>query len=214
MAEFKNYGRDGNQSDLRQADSEKSFGAPAQNPITESVGVKIGDSIGGATKAKKKAGRLPVIVDIITGILLLVVVIGIFVGAYYLFRYYADDYEGVDVEYTFICVSEEAGEINYRTLRNKELYLDTADNTLYFGDVVSAELYDLQNEAGEMMLVVVVEANVKYKSGEGYTVNDCKIAVGSEYTLRSGNVEISGTIVELVPANAKATARNAVGGGN
>lgn len=198
MAELKNHGSD-DRSELKRADAEKSFAQPTPNPLADGVSVKLGDSIATSPRAKKKAGRLPLIVDIITGVLLVAIVVGISVGAVYLFRYYADDYEGVDVEYTFICVSDDIEDFNSRALRNKGIFLDTEDNTLYFGDVVSAEMYDLQNEAGENMLVVVVQANVKYKDGVGYTVNGQRIAVGSEYLLRCESMLIDGTIVELEP---------------
>ena len=203
MAELKNYGSNGEKGGLKHADAEKSYTSPTPNSILDGVSVKLGDSIGSSVRAKKDEKRIPVLVDIITGLLLLAIVVGIAVGAVYLFRYYTDDYEGVSVEYTYICISDDLEEMHGRSLRNKSLYLDTEDNTLYFGNVVSAELYDLGNESGEKMLVVVVNANLKFKDDEGYSVNDQRIAVGSEYTLRSEDVVVNGTIVELKPLGAK-----------
>lgn len=203
MAELKNYGSDGNRGGLKHADAEKSYTSPTPNPMPDGVGVKLGDSIGSSARAKKKEGRVPVIIDIITGVVLLAVVVAISFGAVSLFRYYTDDYEGVSVEYTYICIAEDLEEMHSRALRNKSLYCDTDDNTLYFGNVVSAELYDLDNDSNEKMLVVVVHANLKFKDDEGYFVNDEKIAVGSEYQLRSENVVVDGTIVELKPLNSK-----------
>jgi hypothetical protein len=203
MAELKNYGSNGDKGGLKHADAEKSYTSPAQNSILDGVNVKLGDSIGSSVRVKKKERHVPVIVDVITGLLLIAVVIGIAVGAVYLFRYYTNDYEGVNVEYTFVCIADDLEEMHSRSLRNKSLYLDTEDNTLYFGNVVSAELYDLGNESGEKMLVVVVNANLKFKDDEGYSVNDQRIAVGSEYTLRSENVVVNGTIVELKQLDAK-----------
>lgn len=206
MADFKNFTPNGNKTDLRSADAEKSFGTPVQNPITEAAGIKLGDSIGSNANGSKKASKVPIIVDLIAGILMLAIIVGIAMGAYYLFRYYADDYEGVDVEYTFICISENTGEINSRALRNKGLYLDTEDNALYFGEVKSAEIYSLGEDTEEEMLVVIVNVNVKYKDGEGYTVNNCRLAVGSDYVLRSESIELSGTVVEISKVNAKTKA--------
>jgi hypothetical protein len=203
MAELKNYGSNGDKGGLKHADAEKSYTSPAPNSILDGVNVKLGDSIGSSVRVKKKERHVPVIVDVITGLLLIAVVIGIAVGAVYLFRYYTNDYEGVNVEYTFVCIADDLEEMHSRSLRNKSLYLDTEDNTLYFGNVVSAELYDLGNESGEKMLVVVVNANLKFKDDEGYSVNDQRIAVGSEYTLRSENVVVNGTIVELKQLDTK-----------
>ena len=193
MAELKNYGSNGEKGGLKHADAEKSYTSPIPNSILDGVSVKLGDSIGSSVRAKKDEKRIPVLVDIITGLLLLAIVVGIAVGAVYLFRYYTDDYEGVSVEYTYICISDDLEEMHGRSLRNKSLYLDTEDNTLYFGNV----------ESGEKMLVVVVNANLKFKDDEGYSVNDQRIAVGSEYTLRSEDVVVNGTIVELKPLGAK-----------
>ena len=73
--------------------------------------------------------------------------------------------------------------------------MDTEDNTLYFGKIASVDL--IENAEGENTLLLTVRATVKYKKGTGYSVGDNRIAVGSEYTLRSENISIEGTVIEL-----------------
>lgn len=182
-----------NRKDLKSADGEKSFVNP-QNIIIESVGVRIGGlgSAKGARLSVKK--RLPVYVDIVIGILILAIFAGIVAGAYFLFRYYTDDYEGIELEYVFISPCVESAD-DYRTIKNKELYCDVDGSTLYFGKV--SEFDVINTVDGERYLVLTVNVDVKYKSGEGYTVGECKIAVGSEYSLRVDGRVIKGTVVEL-----------------
>ncbi len=182
-----------NRNDLKRADAEKSFGG-SQNVVIESVGARIG-SFGSARSARLSVKRrLPIFVDIIIGIMILALFAGIMAGAYFLFRYYTDDYEGIELEYIFVspCVEDEDA---FRTMRNKELYYDVDGNTLYFGKVTEVGVVG-STDAGRY-LVLKVNASVKYKSGEGYTVGDCKIAVGSEYSLRIDGRVVEGTVVEL-----------------
>lgn len=186
-----------NKNDLKSADSEKAFGTSGQNSMTE-VGVKLGEALGASSAKSKRRKRLPLVLDIVAAILLIAIVAGVAVGAFQLFRFYTDDYEGVEVEYTFILVSERVWEMNYRALRNKGLYLDTEDNTVYFGSVVASEITALEDDPGVGMLTLTVRANVKYKSGEGYSIEGHRIAVGSEYRLRSETLTIDGAIVELI----------------
>jgi len=182
-----------NRNDLKSADGEKSFGG-SQNVIVESVGARIGGGVSARNARLSVKRRLPVFVDIIIGAVILAIFAGIVAGAYFLFRYYTDDYEGIDIEYVFIspCTEDEDA---FRTMRNKELYYDVDGNTLYFGKATSVEVIDTVDL--ERYLVLTVKAGVKYKPGEGYTVGDCKIAAGSEYALRIDGRIIQGTVVEL-----------------
>lgn len=193
MPEYKNYDQGESLRNLKSADAEKSFGSSA-TPQVESLSAKMNE----LTKPSRFSARrrLPVIVDIIIGILMLAIAAGIIVGAVFLFQYYTDDYESIELTYTFISPCEEDLQ-SYRTMRNKELYREENGNTLYFGKVTSVEVLKEGSPDGSNLLVVEVEANVKYKKGEGYSVGDCRIAVGSEYTLRSEYRLITGTIVEL-----------------
>ena len=185
-----------NKNDLKSADSEKAFGTSGQNSMTE-VGIKLGEALGASSAKNRKRKRLPLVLDIVAAVLLVAIVVGVAVGAYQLFRFYTDDYEGVEVEYTFILISERVWEMNYRALRNKELYLDADGNTVYFGTVVSSEIVATEDDPAVGMLTLTVKANVKYKADEGYSIAGHRIAVGSEYRLRSETLTIDGAIVEL-----------------
>ena len=131
--------------------------------------------------------------DIIIGIIILAVFVGIVVGAYFLFRFYTDDYEGIEIEYVFISPCTEDRDA-FRTVKNKELYYDFDQNTYYFGKVSDIDVIDSNNGR---YLVLMVRSNAKYRAGEGYSVGDYKIAVGSEFSFRVDGKIIAGTVVEL-----------------
>lgn len=197
MSESKNYDVKDSRTDLKSADSEKhdSREGSTQSSVSEVLEEKIKKKIS-ATERKRNANKrkLPVIVDVIVGVLVIAISIGIVAGAFILFRYYSDDYGNEKVEYTVVahCYGDQS---LYRTMKNKELYMDTEDNTLYFGKIASVDL--IENAEGENTLLLTVRATVKYKKGTGYSVGDNRIAVGSEYTLRSENISIEGTVIEL-----------------
>lgn len=197
MAEIKNYDQTENKQDLKSADAEKSDSRDndLHSNVQELLGGKLTSNITSVRSSKEsKKKSLPFIVDIFIGIIILVIAIGVVAGAYFLFRYYSDDFEGVDIEYTFISPCEEDLSV-FANVKNSELYIDTENNTFYFGKVCDIHIIE-NGELGDY-LVVKVKANVKYNDGEGYVVGDKRIAVGSEYTLRSNKLLINGTVVEL-----------------
>ena len=90
----------------------------------------------------------------------------------------------------------------YRTMKNEDLYLDTEDNTYYFGKVKNVAVYKPEDKNDpNNKLVLTVRINAKYKSDEGYSSGDNKIAVGSKYILRCESTIVSGVIVELKQEN-------------
>ena len=194
MADNNKLFPDNEKNGLKGVDSHKSFGN-TQDPMIEAMGIRVGEALNAGKEKKKK--RLPIVLDAVVGVLLLAMIVGVVVGAYQLFRFYTDDYEGVEVEYTFVSASPEIWDVNYRAMRNKGVYLDTGDNTVYFGQVVSSNVVADPDDPSVGVLTLVVKANVKYRADEGYTVEGHRIAVGSGYTLRSEQVTVSGAVVEL-----------------
>lgn len=198
MAEIKNYDADGRKNDLKFADAEKSSGSSQQSIATDNADNGLRTLMETKSFHNQARKRIPLFWDIIIGIIMLAMIVGAVVGAYHLFRYFTEDSERVELEYKIIKVSNEEDLTAYRTLRNKPLYLDTeGGNTLYFGTVLSAEVYELKDETGSDMLVVIIKAPVKYKPGDGYTIGGYRIAVGSSFTLRSYNMTVKGDVVEV-----------------
>lgn len=146
---------------------------------------------------RKQRKKLPVVVDIAIGVLLLAFAVGIIIGAYVMFRYYSDDFGETDIEYSFLVEQYVEDDVSiYRTTKNKELYMDVDGNALYFGRIIDVEtIEDAKN--GNNSALLTVSVSVKHKTGSGYRIGDYRIAVGSEYTLRSESVFINGTVVEL-----------------
>ncbi len=194
MAENKKFGAD--PADLKKADAEKSAPIPQPKLSQDSVGSGLHAGFADV-KRDRNDKKIPIAVDVIIAILMLAIVIGVVAGAYYLFRYFSDDYEGIEVEYTFIKIADTGSLVRYRAMKNQEVYIDAEDNTQYFGRVISSGLMGLDEEQGVSMLVLVIRSNVKYRPGEGYTCGDYRIAVGSEYTLHTKLLTVEGTIVEM-----------------
>lgn len=143
---------------------------------------------GASIKVKKK---LPLWVDIIAGILMLVILCGVVAGSYMLFRYYSNDYATVDVSYTVILDGVSAENVEeYYSLKDCELFMDTESNSVYFGKITG-----IGTEEGRIL--VIVSAQTKHRSGEGYLIGESRLALGSELALRCGEKEISAEVVAL-----------------
>jgi len=200
MADIKNYDPDNGSGGLKKADAEKSFGGGSGIPSATSdmIGAKLGEL--SDREKRKPRKRLPIIVDVIIAVLMLAIVAGLVVGAYFLFKYYTNEYERLDVEY--LLISYVYGDIEeYRIMKNQELYLDVDGNTLYFGKVTDIESLISNNEQGQTVLMISVSANARYRDDIGYSIGEHRLAVGSEYLLRSGSIFIYGMVVELVENN-------------
>lgn len=142
-------------------------------------------------KVKKK---LPIAVDIIAGILMLLIVLGVIVGSYIAFRIYSND--SINKNVTYDIIISQAKEIEYyENLIGQDVFLDTTSNSLYFGEVV-----DVVSIIGKSDQVLIkVNATVKYKKGEGYSIDTKRLAVGSEFSkLRCGeSILTNASVVRL-----------------
>lgn len=190
MPDIKNYDKNQTEKDLKRADAEKSSGT-----VSQLAGISLNKarrSEDNGFKAKQTARkRLPIVVDIIIAILFVAIFAGAVTGAYFAFRAFAVDFESVDVEYTMLVPTDNAAD--YAGLEEQSLYLDVDGSVEFFGRIKSVQVSE---KNGGVLLVV--DATVRYKKGEGYSVGDCRLAVGQEYTLRTQNGNsICGTVVEL-----------------
>ena len=152
--------------------------------------------MGSNVKVKKK---LPLAVDIIIGILMLALVCAVIVGAYILFRYYANDYETRNVTYTVVFDAEDVKKC--ASMQDGDLFLDIEGNSVYFGKIKSVLLPE--NTEGAGRVVLTVSASVKYRNGEGYFIGDSRVAVGSTHTLRYVENSITVTVVDLFETGGK-----------
>ena len=200
MAEINSYTKEERAQGLKNADSSKTIkdGASGVGLRTELFGTKrVSErNLGSDLKIKK---RLPVAVDIIAGILMLVLVLAVIIGSYLLFRYYSNDYDGVNVEYK-ITINVDSGIDTYYELKNRELFMDITGNSVYFGKISALEVVrDIAGDSGKVILTV--KASAKHRDGEGYSIGDSRLAVGSKYTsLRCGEVVLKDVLVtDLAP---------------
>lgn len=198
MNEVKNHDQGQKQNDLK-ADSKKSTNydkTSLPKEASELFGGQRARDISNMNKSREsKNKRIPVVVDVIVAIIMVAIILGVVVGAYMLFRYYSDDYSGVDIEYTLICVCDE-DPVSYMTANNRELYLDSGNTALLFGKITNVRIIESKDDSADLV-VLTVSVNAKYRSGEGYTIDENRIAVGRSYNLRSESLRITGTIAEL-----------------
>lgn len=204
MAEINNLVKEEAAQGLKNADSRK---AGKENATVAGLrtelfgGRKIADRpVGSSVKVKKK---LPVALDIIAGILMLVLVLAVIVGSYFLFRYFSNDYDGVDVEYK-VSLSVNGGLDTYQSLVNKELFMDVTDDSVYFGKITAVEtIKDPGDQEGNNggKVILTVQAGVKHRDGEGYSIGNSRLAVGSKYaTLRCGELALNNVLVTALSA--------------
>ena len=189
MSENKKHSLGEREPNLKRADRKKSHGGSevGQSHGSELFsGKKLSDKVlmGSNVKVKK---RLPLAVDIIIGILMLALVCAIIVGAYILFRYYANDYETRNVTYTVIFDAEDVKKC--ASMKDQDLFLDVDGNSVYFGKIKEVLLPENTDGAGQVILTV--NASVKYRSGEGYFIGDSVADMfrkGQDVYINSGDI--------------------------
>ena len=202
MSEIKKYSPDEKDVNLKREDKKKSHGSSglgSSHTVELFGGKRIADkSLGSNVKVKKK---LPLVVDIIAGILMLAIVCGVVVGSYMLFRRYANDYETKSINYTIVFSVDK--DINkYASMTNGELYMDVNGNTEYFGKILSVRLENGAETSGNV--IATINASVQYRGGDGYSIGETKIAVGSTHSLRWGERDLNNvTVVEISEAGGK-----------
>lgn len=190
MPDIKNYDKNETEKDLKRADAEKSSGT-----VSQLAGISLGKARrsedNGFNVRQTARKRLPIVIDIIIAILFAAIFVGVITGAYFAFRAFAVDFESTNVEYTMLVLTENAAD--YAGLEEQALYLDIDGSVEFFGKIKSVQASEKNGG-----VLVVVEATVRYKEGDGYSVGDCKLAVGQEYMLRTQyGVSVCGTVVEL-----------------
>lgn len=184
--------------ELKFADSEKS-GDTVENK--KSVGAdflkkesKLAQKgRGNVSNIFKKKNKFPLALDIIIAVLAVALVAGAVLGAYYAFVYFSDDSYSATVEYTLLTKKNESGIVS----KGKDVYMDVGSDTYYLGSIVDVEDNVTVEGSQEQYIGVRVRVDLEYRPKEGYSVNDVKIAVGRELTVRTDTKSYSGTIVEF-----------------
>lgn len=186
MADIRNNGAD---SDLKHQDSEK------VNGTLGDMGQNLIPSAANALRSMKNINKrkIPVVVDVIVAVLLLALIVGAVFGIQYLLRYYSSDYESVDISFVIAVKGAVPPEgSTYADLKNDYLLYDVDGNTVGFGRISSAEYFSDSD-----LLLLTVEVNAKYMEREGYSIGETVLAVGMSYELRTEEIPLSGTVVEL-----------------
>ena len=197
MAELKKNDLNKESVDLKSADSQKKDSSTAAyTSLVDTQHIKISSN----ANIVKNRKRTPVVADVIAGLLIILIAICVVVGTVYLFRYQSNDYGTVDVEYKLMAYCEK-DVTYYRPMNNKPLYIDVEDNSVYFGKVTNIEFFT--DSKGNDVLILTIDANVKYRQNDGYMINDYRLLVGSEYTVRSEEIVFDGAIIELKSSSTK-----------
>ena len=88
----------------------------------------------------------------------------------------------------------------YRPMKNKSIYLETDNNSVYFGKVTNVEFKT--DSEGNDVAILTVNADVKYRKNDGYSIDEKRIAVGGAYTVRAEEITVDGVIIEFSSASA------------
>ena len=203
MAEINGYKQQERAQGLKSADSSKTIKDNAANTGLRAElfgGKKTSErSIGSDIKVKK---RLPIVLDLIAGLLMLALVLAVIVGSYLLFRYYSNDYDTAKVEYK-IAINVSGKLDGYEELKGGELFMDVTANSVYFGKIKNVEI--IENNTGDGgRVILTVSASVKHRDGEGYSIGSSRLAVGSKYSsLRCGETNLKDALVTALIAEGK-----------
>ena len=201
MADIKKYSFGDKDKNLKRKDAKKNH-SDSSSSVLHAAAIaskkKVPDSLVDSDFSNVKVKRkLPIAVDIIVGILLVLIVIGAIIGSYVLFRYYSNDFDSKKVTYDILVDATDDPE-QIKRLVKQDVYLDTADNSLYFGQITKVE--EIEGRPGR--LLVRVNATVKFKKGTGYVLGGKRLAVGSEFAkLRCGEMILGNVSVVDISAN-------------
>ena len=194
MADVNNNTHIGADEDLRGQDREKNTSILAQITGKDKKTSKKSGAETYRRSKKSQKKKWHAVVDIVVAILMIAIIGGLMVGGYYIFRYFSDDYETVEVTYTFV-VSEdalaEAGVQSAKGMAGRAVYCDSDGNTHYFGKIKSAEI------SADGSLIISVDVTAKYRSEEGHLIDGISLAVGLNYALRTEYNAMNGTVVRL-----------------
>lgn len=196
MSEINGKDFEGKSNNLKKADSKKShgeIGTTLRNEVLSGKKIRENSDINNI-KVKK---RLPLAIDIIAGILMLALMCGVVAGSYVLFRYYSNDYDGVNVTYKVVFNTSDKDLILAAMRVNEKVFLDTESNSVYFGKITSVNTEENGMGQNARRIYLTVEVNAKYRKGEGYSLGDERLAVGSTFVLRCGERTEAVTVVEL-----------------
>lgn len=196
MSEKNGKDFDEKSNNLKKADAKKSQGE---------VGTTLRNEILGGRKIRENSDiknikvkkRLPIAIDIIAGILMLALMCGVVAGSYLLFRYYSNDYDSVNVTYKVAFDTAEKDQVLAVMRANEKVFLDTESNSLYFGKITGVNTEENGMGQNSRRIYLTIEINAKYRKGEGYSLGDERLAVGSKFMLRCGERTETVTVVEL-----------------
>ena len=160
-----------------------------------------GDFLNNEKKSKNKHNKkntdkkrsVPLALDIIIAFVIILLVAGLIIGAYFVFKNYADSYKDSDIQYTLLM--SDIAEEDPSELKDKEIYFDFEGNTYYFGKITNVSVMD--GADGSIQITADVSVATKQRKGEGFSIDGNKIAVGAEYSLRVGETVFDATIVEM-----------------
>ena len=196
MSEINGKDFDEKSNNLKKADLKKSQGE---------VGTTLKNEILGGRKIRENSDiknikvkrRLPIAIDIIAGILMLALMCGVVAGSYFLFRYYSNDYDSVNVTYKVAFDTAEKEQVLAVMRANEKVFLDTESNSVYFGKITGVNTEENGTGQNSRRIYLTIEVNANYRKGEGYSLGDERLAVGSKFMLRCGEKTEAVTVVEL-----------------
>ncbi len=145
-------------------------------------------------KSPDQKRSVPLALDIIVSLVIILIVAALVVGAYFVFKNYTGSYKDVNIQYTLL-ISNTDEISNPDALKDKDIYLDCDANTYYFGKITNATV--IKGADGKKQITLDVSVSSKYRKGEGFSIEENRIAVGAQYSLRIEEDGFDAAIVEI-----------------
>ena len=183
------------QEKLVHADKDKSAdskNSAANNSFIEKYTKTRGNVSSVLTKKKK----FPIVLDILISLILVLIVAGLVVGAYFLIIRFDDSYDNAIAEYVLLV---ENGDVEGLS-KGDNVYIDKSGSVVYLGNVIEIDKEVSVNNSNvtSKLIAITVRADVQYRNEEGYNIDGEKIAVCRNIAIRINNKVLLGDIVELV----------------
>lgn len=179
---------------LRLADSDISADS-AISSVNGNLLEKYTQARGNVSSVFSKRNKFPLALDIIISVLLILLVIAIVVGGYFLMKRFDDSYDSKDIEYVLLIDISEIDGVN----KGDNLYVDKDGSAIYFGRVTEIDDKVIVTGKDETVdyVLVTLHATVQYRDDDGYSLDGERIAIGKEISARVDDDTFSGEIVRL-----------------
>lgn len=189
------------QERLKRVDVEKSGDSSISTTNNDFI-EKYSKVRGDVSSMFNKKSKFPIGLDIFISLLLILVVVSLVIGAYFLIIKFDDAYDNATIEYVLLVDKKQA----YGVIKGDNIYIERYGSVVYLGNIVEVDEnveVSSSKEGANQYVAIKVHADAQYRDDEGYSIDEEKIAVGRELSVRVKSKAFSCEIVELYVTQSK-----------